>query len=77
MNFLLMRYYVFDGRGRAFRAQAIQYTLSAIGFRGAEYVGFLVIHSGFKADYRLTIVVVLIVSLMLKFGYYRWMFSRR
>lgn len=70
MNFLLCRYVVFDAGNGSFRAQAVQFLAGACLFRGAEYVGFLVLHSLLGLQYVVAIVVVQVLAFLGKFAYF-------
>ena len=81
MNFALMRWWVFplpaDDRPTV-RSQVVGYLASAAGFRGAEYVAFLLLHSWLGLPPLPTILGVSIVSLAAKFAFYSGrIFGRR
>ena len=44
MNFLFMRYYIYLSQEGSATRQFIMYTFSAFGFRGLEYIAFLIFH---------------------------------
>lgn len=70
-NFLLSRYYIYDGRSGNPAHQLVLYVMSSLGFRGAEYVAFLVGHTWLGAPYLPTTIGVLMTSVLIKFFYYR------
>lgn len=71
MNFLFMRYYIYVSREGSAKRQFMMYTLSAIGFRGLEYISFLMIHTWFGVQYALAIIEIQVCSSIVKFFYYK------
>lgn len=76
MNFIFFRYYVFVQEtpapvGRQFAA----YTGSAIGFRLAEYAGFVIIHSLLGLHYIATVILVQGIAFVIKFFFYGKLFQ--
>lgn len=71
VNFILKRYYVYRARSGDIKRQMVLYALSAVGFRSAEYLAFLLVHTGLGLHYLLSIFLVLFVSFMVKFFYYK------
>ena len=70
-SFLTSRYLIFSGASRAgARKQLFKFVLSSAGFRFAEYVGFLVLHTLFGLPYLVAIVAVLGASFLTKFFTY-------
>jgi putative flippase GtrA len=72
MNFLACRYVVFSGRAGDPKRQLVLYALSSLGFRLGEYLAFLALHTWLGTPYLLAIFVVLGVSFVIKFLYYRF-----
>ncbi len=70
INFLACRYLIFPGQARGFAGQAAQFLVSALGFRGLEYVAFLVLHTLLGAPYVLAIVTVQTISFVTKFLFF-------
>lgn len=70
INFLACRYLVFPGQRQRFSVQATQYLVSALGFRGLEYLAFLMLHTVFGAPYLRAIIVIQIVSFVAKFLFF-------
>jgi putative flippase GtrA len=70
-NFLLSRYYVYDGRSGNPAHQMALFVVSSLGFRGGEYVAFIIGHTWLGAPYLPTILGVLMTSFLIKFFYYR------
>ncbi|MFC1572480.1 GtrA family protein [Candidatus Eisenbacteria bacterium] len=70
VNFLMQRYYVYRAAGGSARRQLVLYLLSSLGFRGSEYLAFLLVHSVLGVHYLISVVGVLGVSFMAKFFFY-------
>ncbi len=77
MNFVAMRHYIYQGRNGPLGGQFATYTMSAIGFRGTEYLAFLALHSWLGFDYRVVVVGVTLVAAGVKFFCYRFVFEGR
>ena len=78
MNFLACRYVVFEGREDRPAPQLALFTLSSAGFRGAEYLAFLLVHSWLGTPYLVAVTLVLGASFVVKFFFYRLVvFERR
>jgi putative flippase GtrA len=75
-SFVLLRYYVYDSRRSGIGGQFAAYAVSALTFRGCEYLAFLVLHTWLGGEYRLCAVGILATSTLVKFLYYRWLFER-
>ena len=71
MNFLFMRYYIYVNQEGSATHQFIMYTFSAIGFRGLEYIAFLILHSWLGIQYAVAIIEIQICSSLFKFFYYK------
>lgn len=71
INFLAYRYFVFDGRSQAFGRQLLLFALASGGFRGTEYVAFVIGHRLLGIHYVVALVGILTVSLMAKFVFYQ------
>jgi putative flippase GtrA len=71
MNFLLMRWYVYETKVGAVWQQFGLYLGSACVFRAAEYGAFLLWHTWYGSDYRLAVVGITVISAGMKFFYYR------
>jgi putative flippase GtrA len=70
-SFLTSRYLIFAGASHGDpRRQLLKFALSNAGFRVAEYVGFLVLHTLLRLPYLLAIVAVLGFSFLTKFFTY-------
>jgi putative flippase GtrA len=68
---LTSRYLIFAGASHGDpRRQLLKFALSNAGFRVAEYVGFLVLHTLLRLPYLLAIVAVLGFSFLTKFFTY-------
>jgi len=70
VNFLVARSYVFKASG-AFGPQVLRFAAASAGFRIAEYLAFLFLHTVFGLFYILAIGVVLVISFGVKFVFYR------
>jgi putative flippase GtrA len=77
MNFLLMRWYVYETKAGAIWQQFGLYLCSAIVFRATEYGAFLLWHTWYGSDYRLVVVGISVISSGVKFFYYRFLFGWR
>jgi putative flippase GtrA len=71
INFIACRYFVFEGRTGNPQKQLLVYLLSSLFFRGAEYLGFLLVHSVLDLPYIPAIFTVLLISFLLKFSFYK------
>jgi putative flippase GtrA len=70
-SFVTSRYLIFEGAaGGDPRKQLVKFAVSNAGFRVAEYVGFLVLHTILGLPYLLAIVAVLAFSFLTKFFTY-------
>ena len=70
-SFVTSRYLIFAGAAAGDpRKQLAKFAVSSAAFRGAEYVGFLLLHTVLGQPYLLTIVSVLTVSFLTKFVTY-------
>ena len=70
VNFLMKRYYVFRARDGDPKRQLLLFFFSSLGFRGAEYVAFLAVHSLLSIHYLVVVIGVLFISFIVKFFYY-------
>jgi len=70
INFLGFRYFVYPGRHRPVAKQLAAFFLSSIGFRLTEYVSFVILI--WWIPYQLAIVLILGVSFVTKFVFYRY-----
>jgi putative flippase GtrA len=78
LNFLALRYLVYQPqRPGPWLRQIAFYLPSAFGFRGGEWVAFVLFQRLTTIDYRLVIVLVLGCSMLAKFFFYRGVFGRR
>lgn len=70
VNFLTVRIYVFRSTGKPAHELA-QFAASSVVFRLSEYAAFWFIHNYFEVFYLLALAVVIVVSMALKFLFYR------
>lgn len=70
VNFASCRYVVFAGPQAEVGPQLVLYTLSALFFRGAEYLSFLLLHTWLGVPYLVAVAAVLILWFLIKFTYY-------
>ena len=70
LNFFFMRYYIYTGCEGSAKRQFAMYIFSAIGFRGTEYVAFLMIHTWLGVQYAVAITGIQVWSSIVKFFYY-------
>ena len=75
MNFVTLRLFVFRGNGSV-RGDLLRYFGSAAVFRGIEYLSFLALFELAGLFYLTALIVTLIVSTMIKFVWYRFIFGR-
>jgi len=66
-NFVMLRYYVFTAREQRILTQATAYVASSIGFRGAEYALFIIMHQAMGVHYLASVSVALVISFVSKF----------
>jgi putative flippase GtrA len=71
MNFLACRYIVFEARAQDFRRQLVLFAMASGGFRGTEYVAFVVCHRLLGIHYVVALVGILMLSVMAKFLFYQ------
>src|SRR5579884_4141988 len=72
VNFLMIRMFVF-GSNRAPARDFLYYLASAAGFRGAEYLCFLVLFDFGKLNYLVALILTLCASTVFKFVWYRYL----
>lgn len=71
INFLACRYVVFDAQAQDFRRQLLLFAMASGGFRGAEYLAFIVGHRLLGIHYVVALVGILMLSMMAKFVFYQ------
>ena len=76
LNFVAMRLYIYNARHGSLWRQGLTYVGSAMAFRAAEYLAFLIGHTWLGGDYRVIILTITVVSAGSKFFYYRGLFER-
>jgi putative flippase GtrA len=70
-SFLTSRYVIFAGAATGDpRKQLVKFAISSATFRGAEYLGFLLLHTAIGLNYLVAIPAVLGVSFLTKFVAY-------
>ena len=70
VNFFMLRSFVFASK-RSIVADFLNFGLSSIAFRGAEYVAFLILHSLLGLYYVLALGLTLVTFTIVKFLWYR------
>ena len=70
VNFVGAKSYVFKSTG-ALGAQLLRYAAANAGFRVAEYMAFIVLHTAIGLFYVLALGLVLVTSFVVKFVFYR------
>jgi len=75
MNFVTLRLFVFRGKGSV-RGDLLRYFGSAAVFRGIEYLSFLALFELAGLFYLTALIITLIISTMIKFVWYRFIFGR-
>jgi hypothetical protein len=76
LNFLVMRWYIYEAQAGTIWQQFGLYLGSACVFRAAEYGAFLVWYTWCGGDYRIAVVGITVISAVMKFFYYRVLFER-
>jgi len=72
ISFVACRYVVFENAWEGDpRNQAFLFLISSLGFRGTEYMAFLLLHSVLGIYYLVALPTILVVSFFAKFLYYR------
>ncbi len=71
VGFAMCRYVVFDASGDNAARQFTALALSSAFFRGLEYAAFVVLYRYAEVHYVVSIVVVVGVSFVVKFAYYK------
>ena len=74
INFTSLRRLVFNS-GRSIRQDFTKFALSTLGFRTAEYLLFLSLHSLLEVQYIIALFIVLLTSTIIKFFWYRRLFD--
>lgn len=69
-NFFVGRHVIFRSNEGDPRRQLVRYALSSGGFRLAEYLGFLIVHTGLNVHYIIAAMLVLGTSFICKFFFY-------
>lgn len=78
VNFLMFRYYVFDGRTDRPGRQLAVFAGSSVAFRLTEWLGFRLLTEGLGVYYLAAVVLMQGGTFVLKyFVYGRWLFKRR
>ncbi len=70
INFLAYRYLIFEDSEGSVAEQAIRFLATAIGFRSAEYLTFLAVHTWLGVHYLLAVTGVLGFSFVAKFLFF-------
>lgn len=70
-NFFILRYYIFKSGETNWKYQFIYFFYASICFRVLEYSFFLILHSWFGIYYLLTAIIILGLSSISKFLFYR------
>ena len=76
LNFLMIRLFVFRSKNDGKRDLAY-YVGSAVAFRGLEYLLFLALLQLAGLHYLAALLVTLVASTVVKFGWYRFLFHGR
>ena len=67
VNFAYLRYVVFPAGAKPWRAQMYGFFVASVGFRGAEYLAFLILLNVLHVHYMLSVALVLGLSFLVKF----------
>jgi hypothetical protein len=77
VNFFVLDSFVFAETFGRSRVTFGEFAISAITFRGVETFVFFTLSRFVGGDYRVLSAVVLVISLVAKFSWYRWRFQGR
>ena len=78
MNFLLFRYYVFDGRTATPGRQLAAFFATSVAFRSFEWLAFVALYHRLALHYLLVIVAMQGFTFVVKyFVYGGWLFKRK
>jgi len=69
-SFITGRYVIFAGAAGDPKRQLVKFAVSSAAFRGAEYLGFLILHTLLATPYLIAAVVTLGASFFVKFFFY-------
>lgn len=74
VNFLGMRYFVYpkNNHKKHLVRQFLEFLITSFLFRSIEFLLFIVIHSWFGINYLIAIMLVMIVSIIGKFIFYKY-----
>jgi len=70
-NFLGMRYFVYGASSQPWATQFLQFAGATAGFRGLEYLSFLVVHNVMGVHYLIAVAANMVVFTIAKFLFYR------
>lgn len=73
-NTVLVPRFVFRSK-QGWRRESAIYVVSSLIFRAIEYAAFLALFDLIEVDYRISVILVLAISSLSKFFYYRFMFA--
>lgn len=71
VNFLGARHYVYRAAHAPIGGQLLRFLASSLGFRAAEFAGFLLLHSIAGIQYLVVVGMIMIVSFVLKYLFFR------
>lgn len=71
VNFVACKYWVFEGKAGDLKRQLVIFALSSAGFRLAEYLGFLLVHTVLGVYYLWAMIGLKSAVVLSKFFYYR------
>ena len=77
LNFAQMRWFVWGDTDQPIARQFLLFASSSLGFRGLEYLAFLLLNSVLGVQYLIAVTGVLVVSFLSKFIYYRRLVFRK
>jgi putative flippase GtrA len=77
MNFAMLRWWIYGRRPGSLAWEFAGYSVSALAFRGAEYLAFLLVHTWLNVHYTAAILGIQAVSFVSKYVYYGAVIFRR
>jgi putative flippase GtrA len=70
-NFFSLRHLVFEAAAGDAKRQLVHYAFASFGFRFAQWLSFVALHTWLGVPYLIAVTVVLGIWFLVKFGYYR------
>lgn len=70
INFFYLRVFVFRSMSSPWESQMRDFFLASIGFRGAEYIAFVILLNSLQLHYLISVVSVLAASFLIKYVFF-------